>query len=135
MARYPPGSRRLTLGADKAYDVHEFVDDLRDLNATPHIAQDTTNRGSAIDVRTTRHSGQVISQQKRKRTRNRSAGPRCSAGSLGRCCAAPPACDSSSPSQWQPTTSSGCPNCSEPQHEERNLGQNGIYTARATRRS
>jgi hypothetical protein len=45
-----PGSRRLTLGAHKAYDVHTFVDDLRDLNVTPHIAQNTTNRSSAIDA-------------------------------------------------------------------------------------
>jgi hypothetical protein len=68
VARHSPGSRRLTLGADKAYDVHKFVDDLRDLNVTPHIAQNTTNRSSAIDVRTTRHPGYAISQRKRKRT-------------------------------------------------------------------
>jgi transposase len=68
VVRRSPGSRRLTLGADKAYDVHEFVDDLRDLNVTPHIAQNTTNRNSAIDARTTRHPGYAISQQKRKRT-------------------------------------------------------------------
>jgi transposase len=68
VVRHSPGSRRLTLGADKAYDVHEFVDDLRDLNVTPHIAQNTTNRSSAIDARTTRHPGYAISQQKRKRT-------------------------------------------------------------------
>jgi hypothetical protein len=68
VVRHSPGSRRLTLGADKAYDVHGFVDDLRNLNVTPHIAQNTTNRSSAIDVRTTRHSGYAISQQKRKRT-------------------------------------------------------------------
>jgi transposase len=68
VARHSPGSRRLTLGADKAYDVHEFVDDLRDLNITPHVAQNTTNRSSAIDARTTRHPGYAISQQKRKRT-------------------------------------------------------------------
>jgi transposase len=68
VVRHSPGSRRLTLGADKAYDVHGFVDDLRDLNVTPHIAQNTTNRSSAIDVRTTRHPGYAISQQKRKRT-------------------------------------------------------------------
>jgi hypothetical protein len=54
VVRHSPGSHRLTLGADKAYDVHEFVDDLRDLNVTPHIAQNTTNRSSAIDTRTTR---------------------------------------------------------------------------------
>jgi hypothetical protein len=68
VARHSPGSRRLTLGADKAYDVHGFVDDLRDPNVTLHIAQNTTNRTSAIDARTTRHPGYAISQQKRKRT-------------------------------------------------------------------
>ena len=67
VVRHSPGSR-LTLGADKAYDVHDFVDDLRDLNITPHIAQNTINRSSAIDARTTRHLGYAISQQKRKRT-------------------------------------------------------------------
>jgi hypothetical protein len=66
--RHSPGSRRLTLGADKAYDVQEFVDDLRDLQVTLHIAQNTTNSSSAIDVRTTRHPGYAISQQKRERT-------------------------------------------------------------------
>jgi Transposase DDE domain len=68
IVRHSPGSRRLTLGADKAYDVREFVDDLRDLNVTPHIAQNTTGRTSAVDARTTRHPGYAISQQKRKRT-------------------------------------------------------------------
>jgi hypothetical protein len=85
VVRHSPGSRRLTLGADKAYDVHGFVDDLRDLNITPHIAQNTTNRSSAIDVRTTRHPGYAISQQKRKRTRNCSAGARPSVASPGPC--------------------------------------------------
>jgi hypothetical protein len=66
--RHSPGSKRITLGADKAYGVHKFVDDLRDLNVTPHIAQNTTNRTSAIDARTTRHAGYAISQQKRKLT-------------------------------------------------------------------
>jgi len=69
VARHSPGSRRLTLGADKAYDVHGFVDDLRDLNVTPHIAQNTTNRTSAIDARTTSHPGYAISQQKAQANR------------------------------------------------------------------
>jgi transposase len=68
IVRHSPGSRRLTLGADKAYDVREFVDDLRDLNVTPHITQNTSNRTSAIDARTTRHPGYAISQRQRKRT-------------------------------------------------------------------
>jgi transposase len=67
VVRYSPGSRRLTLGADKAYDTREFVDDLRDLNVTPHVAQNLNGRRSAIDDRTTRHPGYAISQQKRKR--------------------------------------------------------------------
>ena len=67
IVRRSPGSRRITLGADKAYDAREFVDELRELNVTPHLAQNTSNRDSAIDGRTTRHAGYAISQQKRKR--------------------------------------------------------------------
>ena len=77
--------------------MHEFVDDLRDLNVTPHIAQNTTNRTSAIDARTTRHPGYAISQQKRKRTEEPFGWARPSAGSPGRCCAASHAYGSSSP--------------------------------------
>jgi hypothetical protein len=62
-----PGSRRLTLGADKGYDTKTFVADLRDLNIAPHVAQNTTNRASAIDCRTTRHPGYTVSQTIRKR--------------------------------------------------------------------
>ena len=58
---------RITLGADKAYDIQDFVADLRDLVVTPHVAQnDANNRTSAIDGRTTRHKGYQVSQQKRK---------------------------------------------------------------------
>jgi hypothetical protein len=35
VVRRSPGSRSLTLGTDKVYDVHEFVDDLRDLKVRP----------------------------------------------------------------------------------------------------
>jgi hypothetical protein len=35
--------------ADKAYDVAEFDADLREFNVTPHVAQNTSNRRSAID--------------------------------------------------------------------------------------
>jgi len=62
-----PGNHRITLGGDKAYDVAEFVADLRELNVTPHVAQNTTHRRSAIDGRTTRHPGYAISGQVRKR--------------------------------------------------------------------
>jgi hypothetical protein len=47
--------------------VAEFVADLRDRKVTPHVAQNTANRRSAIDGRTTRHAGYPVSQQVRKR--------------------------------------------------------------------
>src|SRR6201987_4395896 len=62
-----PGNHRITLGADKAYDVAEFVADLRELNVTPHGAQNTTNRRSAIDARTPRHPAYAVSGRLRKR--------------------------------------------------------------------
>lgn len=62
-----PGSQRLTLGADKGYDTRDFVAELRRRNVTPHIAQNNTRRRSAIDARTTRHPGFVVSQRVRKR--------------------------------------------------------------------
>jgi transposase len=58
---------RITLGADKGYDTADFIARLRALNVTPHVAQNDTNRSSAIDNRTTRHDGYAISQRKRKR--------------------------------------------------------------------
>ena len=61
------GQHRATLGADKAYDTAAFVADLRALNVTPHVAQNTTGRRSAIDRRTTRHPGYATSQRLRKR--------------------------------------------------------------------
>jgi transposase len=67
------GRRRITLGADKAYDVEQFVHDLRDRSVTPHIAIDGhirkngAPRKTAIDGRTTRHIGYDISQRCRKR--------------------------------------------------------------------
>ncbi|WP_184081944.1 IS5 family transposase [Sphingobium subterraneum] len=61
------GRHRITLAADKAYDVADFIAKLRALNVTPHVAQNNTNRRSAIDGRTTRHPGYVVSQRIRKR--------------------------------------------------------------------
>jgi transposase len=68
-----PGRRRITLGADKAYDVEKFVHGLRERRVTPHIAIDGHVRKSgkprktAVDRRTTRHPGYAISQVVRKR--------------------------------------------------------------------
>jgi hypothetical protein len=62
-----PGTRRVTLGADKGYDARDFIAELRHMEITPHIAQNDTNRHSAVDERATRHSGYQVSQKKRKR--------------------------------------------------------------------
>jgi transposase len=65
--------RRITLGADKAYDVAGFVATLRTREITPHIAVDGhltktgKRRRTAIDARTTRHPGYAASQRCRKR--------------------------------------------------------------------
>jgi transposase len=61
------GDHKVTVGADKAYDTKEFVEETRNMKATPHVAQNNKRRRSAIDGRTTRHTGYAISQQKRKR--------------------------------------------------------------------
>jgi transposase len=57
---------RITLGADKGYDAADFAMELREINVTPHIAQNTTRR-SSVDGRTTRHPGYAVSQRIRKR--------------------------------------------------------------------
>lgn len=59
-------STRMTLGADKKYDTHDFVSRMREIEVTPHVAQNTSNRSSALDRRTTRHVGYQLSQWKRK---------------------------------------------------------------------
>jgi transposase len=56
-----------TLAGDKGYDTRGCVADLRGRQVTPHVAQNTTGRRSAIDRRTTRHAGYAISQRFRKR--------------------------------------------------------------------
>lgn len=58
---------RSTLGADKNYDTADFVAGCRARGCVPHVAQNDTNRRSAIDARTTRHPGYAISMTKRKR--------------------------------------------------------------------
>jgi hypothetical protein len=52
-ARQP--AKRVTLAADKGYDVEDFVNELRTMRVTPHVAQNTSGRSSAINRRTTRH--------------------------------------------------------------------------------
>src|SRR5712692_6384578 len=63
--RRPSG--RVTFAGDKGYDPREFVASCRERQVTPHVAQNTSGRRSAIDERTTRHSGYAVSQRIRKR--------------------------------------------------------------------
>jgi transposase len=73
MDRHSSGTKRITLGGDKGFDVTDFVGELRERNVTPHIAVDGhltktgKTRKTAIDGRTTRHPGYAISQRIRKR--------------------------------------------------------------------
>lgn len=61
-------TRRRTVAEDKGYDNKAFVRECRQMGVTPHVAQNTkTPGGSAIDGRTTRHTGYELSQRKRKR--------------------------------------------------------------------
>ena len=68
-----PRRHRITLGADKLFDVEAFVGDLRAQQMTPHIAIDGAVsktgkvRKTALDGRTTRHAGYAISLRSRKR--------------------------------------------------------------------
>ncbi len=61
------GFRPKTLGGDKNYDTKKFVAEMRERDVTPHVAQNTSGRRSAIDGRTTRHAGYDVSQRIRKR--------------------------------------------------------------------
>ena len=64
---YADRPRAITLGADKGYDAEDFVNELRSMQVTPHVAQNTSGRSSAIDGRTTRHRGYAVSLRIRKR--------------------------------------------------------------------
>ncbi len=67
LGRLPTTRHRRTVAADKGYDTARFVAETRGLGFTPHVAQHTNGRRSAIDGRTTRHAGHRISQRIRPR--------------------------------------------------------------------
>ena len=91
MAGCIPGTGRVTVAGDKGYDTREFVSLLRDMKVTPHVAQNEKRPGgSAIDGRTTHHSGCQVSQKKRKRIVKKSALAEDRKG----CCARPDTADS-----------------------------------------
>jgi hypothetical protein len=71
-----PGTHPKSVGADKNFDTSEFVSGCREINVTPHVAQNVdeydtksgkrARRHSNIDARTTRHPGYALSQVARK---------------------------------------------------------------------
>jgi hypothetical protein len=62
--RIPGGSKRVTLGADRAYDTADLVEQIREFRVKPHVAQNDTHRLSDIDARTTSQPGYTVSQRK-----------------------------------------------------------------------
>lgn len=70
----------ITLGADKAYDAEDFVNDLHSMNVTPHVAENICGRSSAIDGRTTRHGSYAASLASASGSKRHSAGSRGSPG-------------------------------------------------------
>jgi IS5 family transposase len=58
-------SRRITVGADKAYDSNDFVCTVRELNVTPHVTKNDKGRSSNLDRRTTRQPGYAVSLSRR----------------------------------------------------------------------
>lgn len=96
-------ARRRTLGAGEGYGTREFVAKLRALGITPHVAQNTSGRASAIDGRTTRHPGYAISQRKRKCVEASSGGSKLSWASGRRGIGGSPGSTGCSPWPWAPT--------------------------------
>jgi transposase len=67
LGELPLTTRRVTVGGDKNFDVPAWVTAVRQMGITPHVAQNTSKRRSAIDGRTTRHPGYAVSQRCRKK--------------------------------------------------------------------
>jgi len=101
---------RATLGADKSYYTRDFVDGLRGLAVTTSVAQNTTHQANAIDGRTTRHVGYLVTSG------NATASKRSSVGSAQD---PPPRSGARDvyPSLWPSTASSGCETSRSRRHE------------------
>jgi IS5 family transposase len=67
LGELPLTTRRVTVGGDKNFDVPAWVEAVRLMGITPHVAQNTSKQRSAIDGRTTLHPGYAVSQRCRKK--------------------------------------------------------------------
>jgi hypothetical protein len=56
------------VGGDKGYDTPAFLESMREMGATPHIAKTVRSR---LDGRATRHEGYAVSLRRRKMTEER----------------------------------------------------------------
>ena len=56
----------ITVGADKGYDAQEFIEACLEMKVTPHVAQNTSGRRSAVRDAIACSAGYAVSQQKRK---------------------------------------------------------------------
>jgi hypothetical protein len=134
---------RVTLGSDKGYDAQDFVAELREVNITPHVAQNISGRRSAIDGRTTHHPGYAVSLRIRKRIEEAFGWAKTVAGLRKARAAGRRRSIGSSPSRWPPTTSSVYPSYLKPNetrthHTTRlvpNAAANRNVTPRGVRRS
>ena len=70
----------ITLGADKGYDAQEFIDACIEMKITPHVAQNTSGRRSAVPEAIAKTDGYAVSQKKRKLIEQDLAGPKRWAG-------------------------------------------------------
>lgn len=62
----PDDAVEITIGADKGYDAAEFIEACEKIKVTPHVAQNNTNRKSAVADSIASTVGYAISIQKRK---------------------------------------------------------------------
>ena len=106
---------------DKGYDTEDFVNELRTMNVTPHVA--ARAKGSAIDGRTTRHADTQSVSVFAKGSKRRTAGARPSGQSPRPCCAGWSALALSSRSRSPPTIWSGYPSCSRSSEKQQTGGQ------------
>lgn len=125
------GFRPTTVGGDKAYDTAQFVEDVRALGITPHVAQNITkSRGSMIDARTTRHAGYTVSQWCRKQVEEILGGVRRLAACARPATAVAPA-RGSGPTSWGArTTCSGWRSCSRSPRPHEHATQPACSTPR-----
>ena len=116
--------RRITLGADKAYDVTDFVKALRERRVTPHIAINGTSASSARCARAPSTDARSAIPAMRSASasanasRRRSAGPRRRPASARSRSSAAQRPRRSSPLQSLPTTSSEYPSFWSKRHEK-----------------